>query len=230
MAIDNVKDGNIGQAMAQAQAKSVDAWSYYQAKGVKQNLAELLSFAETQKLIDDLPREHQKLVTELIPSLISTGGVQRVLQGLLAELDARHGPHPAFGRESDPLWYSPEYLRAATDALVAGAGTRADVLIDLMARVPDWRLAIAIWSEEHSGGHCMWHGVDPASPVHDTPSAAQVCEAQIITVGDMHVPVAVQVPPSYTRPIEQRAAPHEVPTVTGDQSLMFRDESQTWQG
>ncbi|MCX7383747.1 MAG: flagellar biosynthesis protein FlhA [Alphaproteobacteria bacterium] len=53
---------------------------------VKQNLAELLSFAETQKLIDDLPREHQKLVTELIPSLISTGGVQRVLQGLLAEL------------------------------------------------------------------------------------------------------------------------------------------------
>ncbi len=53
---------------------------------VKQNLAELLSFAETQKLIDDLPREHQKLVTELIPSMMSVGSVQRVLQGLLAEL------------------------------------------------------------------------------------------------------------------------------------------------
>jgi len=40
MAIDNIKDGNIGQAMAQAQSHAVDAWSYYQAKSTKQNLAE----------------------------------------------------------------------------------------------------------------------------------------------------------------------------------------------
>ncbi len=52
---------------------------------VKQNMAELLSFAETQKLLDELPRDQQKLVAELVPSQISVGGVQRVLQGLLAE-------------------------------------------------------------------------------------------------------------------------------------------------
>jgi flagellar biosynthesis protein FlhA len=52
---------------------------------VKQHMAELLSFAETQKLLDELPREHQKLVGELIPAQIQVGGVQRVLQGLLAE-------------------------------------------------------------------------------------------------------------------------------------------------
>jgi hypothetical protein len=40
MALDNIKDGNIGQAMAQAQAHAVDAWSYYQSKSTKQNLAE----------------------------------------------------------------------------------------------------------------------------------------------------------------------------------------------
>ena len=40
MAIDNIKDGNVGQAMAQAQAHGVDAWNYYQAKSTKQNLAE----------------------------------------------------------------------------------------------------------------------------------------------------------------------------------------------
>jgi flagellar biosynthesis protein FlhA len=51
----------------------------------KQHMAELLSFAETQKLLDELPREHQKLVGELIPAQIQVGGVQRVLQGLLAE-------------------------------------------------------------------------------------------------------------------------------------------------
>ena len=40
MALCNVKDGNIVQGMAQAQAQAVDQWSYYQAKGMKQNLAE----------------------------------------------------------------------------------------------------------------------------------------------------------------------------------------------
>ena len=40
MALGNVKDGNVTQAMSQAQAEAVDAWSYYQAKSTKQNLAE----------------------------------------------------------------------------------------------------------------------------------------------------------------------------------------------
>ena len=40
MALSNVKDGNIGQAMAQAQSQTLDAWNYYQAKSMKQNLAE----------------------------------------------------------------------------------------------------------------------------------------------------------------------------------------------
>ena len=52
---------------------------------VREIMAELLSYAETQKLIDDLPREQQKLVSDLIPGVISVGGVQRVLQSLLAE-------------------------------------------------------------------------------------------------------------------------------------------------
>lgn len=40
MALDNIKDGNITQAMAQAQTHAVDAWSFYQAKSTKQNIAE----------------------------------------------------------------------------------------------------------------------------------------------------------------------------------------------
>lgn len=52
---------------------------------VRENVAELLSHAETQKLLDELPREQQKLVADLIPGQITVGGVQRVLQMLLAE-------------------------------------------------------------------------------------------------------------------------------------------------
>ncbi|MEI6851905.1 MAG: DUF4337 domain-containing protein [Bacteroidota bacterium] len=40
MALCNVKDGNIVQSMQQAQAKSLDSWSYYQAKSTKQSIAE----------------------------------------------------------------------------------------------------------------------------------------------------------------------------------------------
>src|SRR3954464_9996707 len=40
MALCNVKDGNVVQAMSQAQAHSIDAWSYFQAKSTKQAIAE----------------------------------------------------------------------------------------------------------------------------------------------------------------------------------------------
>jgi Domain of unknown function (DUF4337) len=40
MALSGVKAGNLGQAMAEAQSQTVNAWSYFQAKSTKQNLAE----------------------------------------------------------------------------------------------------------------------------------------------------------------------------------------------
>jgi flagellar biosynthesis protein FlhA len=52
---------------------------------LKSHMAELLSYAETKKLLDDLPAETKKLVEEMIPSQISVTGVQRVLQMLLTE-------------------------------------------------------------------------------------------------------------------------------------------------
>jgi flagellar biosynthesis protein FlhA len=52
---------------------------------LKNHMAELLSYAETKKLLDDLPAEQKKLVEELIPSQIPVTGVQRVLQSLLTE-------------------------------------------------------------------------------------------------------------------------------------------------
>ena len=52
---------------------------------IKDNMAELLSYAETQKLLDELDKDHQALIADLIPSQISLGGVQQVLQNLLSE-------------------------------------------------------------------------------------------------------------------------------------------------
>jgi flagellar biosynthesis protein FlhA len=52
---------------------------------LKNNMPELLSHVETQKLLRELPKEHAELLKDLVPNLISTTGIQRVMQLLLAE-------------------------------------------------------------------------------------------------------------------------------------------------
>ncbi|SFK15948.1 flagellar biosynthesis protein FlhA [Falsiroseomonas stagni] len=52
---------------------------------MRENMAELLSHADTRKLLDGLPDEQRRIVQEMIPAQASMGTVQRVLQTLLAE-------------------------------------------------------------------------------------------------------------------------------------------------
>jgi flagellar biosynthesis protein FlhA len=52
---------------------------------LKENMADLLSYAEVQKLLNGLEGEEKKLVEELIPSVVTVTTLQRVLQALLRE-------------------------------------------------------------------------------------------------------------------------------------------------
>jgi flagellar biosynthesis protein FlhA len=52
---------------------------------IKANVAEILSYAEVNKLIKDLPKEQVDLVKEIVPAQLTISGIQRVLQNLLAE-------------------------------------------------------------------------------------------------------------------------------------------------
>ncbi|MGG5812531.1 flagellar biosynthesis protein FlhA [Falsiroseomonas sp. CW058] len=52
---------------------------------VRDNMADLLSYAEARRLLDALPEEHRRIVADLVPAQASMGTVQRVLQALLAE-------------------------------------------------------------------------------------------------------------------------------------------------
>lgn len=55
------------------------------AEVIKDNMAELLGYADVQRLLDDMDKPYQKLVSDIIPSQISLGALQRVLQNLLTE-------------------------------------------------------------------------------------------------------------------------------------------------
>jgi flagellar biosynthesis protein FlhA len=48
-------------------------------------MAELLSYAEVQKLLKELPKEQSELLKDIVPAQITVSGIQRVLQTLLAE-------------------------------------------------------------------------------------------------------------------------------------------------
>ncbi len=52
---------------------------------LKANVADLLSFANVQSLLNGLTKEQQKLLEDIIPSQITVSGIQRVLQALLQE-------------------------------------------------------------------------------------------------------------------------------------------------
>lgn len=52
---------------------------------LKANTADLLSYANVQSLLSGLDKDQQKLIEDIVPSQISVSGIQRVLQGLLAE-------------------------------------------------------------------------------------------------------------------------------------------------
>ncbi len=52
---------------------------------VKDNMPDLLSYAETQKLLNEIDKESQKLVADVIPGQVTINGLQRILQNLLSE-------------------------------------------------------------------------------------------------------------------------------------------------
>ena len=116
---------------------------------IKDNMAELLSYAETQKLMDELDKEHQKLIGEMIPAQISIGGVQRVLQNLLAErVSVRdlptilEGISEACGQTRNITMIT-EHVRARLARQISSMNTNETGVITMLTLTPEWEQAFA---------------------------------------------------------------------------------------
>ncbi len=114
---------------------------------VKDNMADLLSYAETQKLLDDLGKEEQKLISECIPSQISVSGVQRVLQNLLGEMiSIRDLPTimeavSESSRVSQNIALISEHVRMRLARQISHANTNEEGYIPILALSPAWEQA-----------------------------------------------------------------------------------------
>jgi flagellar biosynthesis protein FlhA len=116
---------------------------------LKSHMSELLSYAETKKLLDDLPPENKKLVEELIPSQISVTGTQRVLQTLLSErVSIRdlpailEGIAEAVGHTKNAL-YITEHVRARLARQLCHANLSPGGYLPLLALSPAWEQAFS---------------------------------------------------------------------------------------
>ena len=111
---------------------------------VKDNMSELLSYAETQKLLDDLGKTQQKLVSETIPSQISVGGVQRVLQNLLNEtvsirdLSTIVEAISEASRTTQNQVIVTEHVRSRLGRQISHANTNESGYIPIVAMSPIW--------------------------------------------------------------------------------------------
>lgn len=111
---------------------------------IKDHMPELLSYAETQKLIDELDPEHKKLVDDMIPSQISMGGTQRVLQNLLSErISIRdlptilEGVSEACGMTRNVTMIT-EHVRARLSRQISDMNVNDQGAIVLLSLTPEW--------------------------------------------------------------------------------------------
>ena len=117
---------------------------------VRETMPELLSYAETQKLLDELPREQQKLVADLVPAQISVGGIQRVLQALLAErVSVRdlptilEGIQEAAGNQARAIPSIVGHVRARLARQISDSHAGPEGYIPLITLSPEWETAFA---------------------------------------------------------------------------------------
>jgi flagellar biosynthesis protein FlhA len=114
---------------------------------LKENMADLLSYAEVQKLLKDLASEEKKLVEDLIPSVATASTVQRVLQALLRErVSIRDLPTILEGiAEAAPHTSSivslVEQVRARIGRQICWANRADDGTLPIVTLSPDWEAA-----------------------------------------------------------------------------------------
>ncbi len=116
---------------------------------VKDNMPELLSYAETQKLLEELDKEQQKLVKELVPGKVSVGAIQRVLQNLLQErVSIRDLPTILEGiseavSSTRSLMMITEHVRTRLARQISNANANEQGIIPLVTLSPSWEQAFA---------------------------------------------------------------------------------------
>jgi flagellar biosynthesis protein FlhA len=116
---------------------------------LKNNMSDLLSYGEVQKLLKDLPKEQGELLKDIVPSLVTISGIQRVLQLLLAERISIRDLSTILEGIADALAFSRnpatmvEHVRARLARQICAQNTTGNGYLPLIALSAKWEQAFA---------------------------------------------------------------------------------------
>ncbi|MGH1478897.1 MAG: flagellar biosynthesis protein FlhA [Geminicoccales bacterium] len=180
---------------------------------IKDNLAEILTYAETQKLLDELPQDYQKLVDDIVPAKISVGGIQRVLQAMLAErISIRDLPliveaiSDVVGNSQNVIVIT-EYVRSHLARQISNAHTSEAGYIPIISLSPVWEQA---FSEALVGQGDERQLAMAPSQLQDFMAALQEAFEQQAMRGELPVLITSPAIRPYVRSIIERFRPSTV--------------------
>jgi len=116
---------------------------------LKNNMSDLLSYGEVQKLLKELPKEQSELVKDIVPSQVTISGIQRVLQLLLAERISIRDLSTILEGIADALAFSRnpatmvEHVRARLARQICAQNTSHNGYLPLIALSAKWEQAFA---------------------------------------------------------------------------------------
>ena len=116
---------------------------------LKNNMSDLLSYGEVQKLLKDLPKEQGELIKDIVPAQITVSGIQRVLQLLLAERISIRDLSTILEGIADALAFSRnpatvvEHVRARLARQICAQNTTPNGYVPLIALSARWEQAFA---------------------------------------------------------------------------------------
>ncbi|MFA4994616.1 MAG: flagellar biosynthesis protein FlhA [Bdellovibrionales bacterium] len=177
---------------------------------VKDNMPDLLSYSETQKLLDELGKDQQKLVADVIPSQITISGLQRVLQNLLAERISVRDLSTILEGVSEAtaitrnLSIISEHVRARLSRQISDSNTNEMGYIPMVMLSPEWEQAFAesLIGEGESKQLAM-----PPSRLQQFITAVRQMYDRLATMGESPVLLTSPTIRSYVRSVVERFRP-----------------------
>ncbi|GLQ16170.1 flagellar biosynthesis protein FlhA [Maritalea porphyrae] len=180
---------------------------------LKTNIADLLSYANVQELLNNLPAEQQKLIDDMVPNLITVSGIQRVLQILLAErISIRdlatilEGIAEVAGGMSSAKLIA-EHVRTRMARQLCAANSAPDGNLPIITLSPDWERD---FSESLHGEGAERHLAMAPSRLHEFIQEVQNAFESAAQMGEL--PVLITSPPirPHVRAIIERFRPQTV--------------------
>ncbi|WP_159999065.1 flagellar biosynthesis protein FlhA [Roseomonas sp. 18066] len=177
---------------------------------LKGYMAQLQGYAATQKLLDGLERDHQRLLGDLIPGVLPMATVQKVLATLLAErisirnlpliLEALH-EGAAFTRNVSMLT---EHVRQRLSLQICRGLTQEDGYITALLLSPEWEkeVGIAIIEEGDQRSFAM-----APSKIQELVSATRARIAEAAARGDWPAVLTSAVARPFVRHLVERINP-----------------------